>query len=44
MNLAELILERAQQVPHRIAISDGQEIMRLWMGRGNCAWPDAQAV
>ncbi|MEK3793551.1 AMP-binding protein [Paenibacillus sp. FSL R7-0204] len=25
MNLAELILERAQQVPHRIAISDGQE-------------------
>lgn len=25
MNLAELILERAQQVPHRIAISDGLE-------------------
>lgn len=25
MNLAELILERGQQVPHRIAISDGQE-------------------
>lgn len=24
MNLAELIVERAQQVPHRIAISDGQ--------------------